>query len=215
MSRLRWAIYVALSISLLGGPSVYAVERTEHAEGQARKNLRTLLAPIDSLTGKFVHYEFDESHKQLRTLNGEFTLARPLRLFWEIAPPYAQTLISDGRDIYIYDKDLNQVIIRPLDKKNLPLFFLLEGNEEVLATMEISQPDDKTSFFFLSERNSSQPNELFIHFEEGLPYEMHWTNPFGQRVIYIFSELRSNTRLKKNLFRFHIPKGTEIIRDGG
>ena len=209
MSKKRRLILLTF---LLVGNLAHTEDRTRISNDSA-KDLRALLNPINSLTGRFVQYEFNEEHEQQRTLNGRFAFARSLNMFWEIAPPYAQTLISNGKEVYIYDKDLNQVIIYPLKKDKLPLFFLLEGNEEILARMNIVQPDDKTPVFFLTEINSSQPNEIFIHFENDLPHEMHWTNPFGQRVIYIFSELKRDTKINKNLFRFRIPKGAEIIRE--
>jgi len=183
------------------------------AEDRAAENLRAILASIQSLEGRFSQYEFDDDSAELRTLNGKFVMARPLKLFWEIAPPYSQTLVIDGEDIYIYDKDLHQVIIRPLDRQNLPPFFFLEGNEEILASMEISQPEDNTPVFFLRRLDSSQPDEFFIQFRQGLPYELQWTNPLGQKVVFIFADLKSNLAIKEKTFKFRIPRNAEIIRE--
>ena len=183
------------------------------AEERAAENLRTILTSIKSLEGSFTQYEFDDDSAELRTLKGKFVMARPLRLFWEIAPPYSQTLVIDGKDIYIYDKDLHQVIIRPLDRQNLPPFFFLEGNEEILASMEISQPDDRTAVFFLRRLDTSQPDEFFIQFRQGLPYELQWTNPLGQKIVFIFADLKSNIAIKQRTFRFRIPRNAEVIRE--
>ena len=184
------------------------------AENKAADNLRSILASIKSLEGRFVQYEFGEEATELRTLNGRFSMTRPLKLFWEIDAPYSQTLVIDGKDIYIYDKDLNQVIIRPLDKENLPPFFFLEGNEDILATMDISQPDDDAPYFFLTRLDASQPEEFFIHFEDGLPYELHWKTPLKQKIVFIFEEMKRNPRIRKNLFNFRIPRGAEVIKEG-
>lgn len=183
------------------------------ADDRAAQNLRAILASIQSLEGKFSQYEFNEDSAELRTLTGEFVMARPLRLFWEIAPPYSQTLVIDGKEIYIYDKDLHQVIIRPLDRQNLPPFFFLEGNDEILNSMEISQPRDGAPVFFLRRLNSAQPDEFFIQFKQGLPYELQWTNPLGQKVVFIFTDLKSNSAIKERTFRFRIPRNAEVIRE--
>ena len=186
---------------------------TQAAENKAADNLRTLFAPLRSLSGRFVQYEFNENSAEPRVLNGRFSMARPLKLFWEIDPPYAQTLVIDGEKIYIHDKDLNQVIIRPLDKDNLPPFFFLEGNEDILASMNISQPDSQAPYFFLTRLDSSQPEEFYIHFENGLPYELHWKTPLGRRILFVFQEIQKNPRLRKNLFTFRVPRGAEVIEE--
>ena len=43
---------------------------------------------------------------------GEFAFARPGRFRWDIRSPYQQLIVTDGKKLYFYDKDLKQVTIR-------------------------------------------------------------------------------------------------------
>ena len=47
--------------------------------------------------------------------SGTFTFARPGRFRWSYETPYVQLIVGDGGKLWIYDRDLNQVITHKQD----------------------------------------------------------------------------------------------------
>ena len=58
--------------------------------------------------------------------------SRPGKFRWEYAKPYEQTIVGDGTRLWIYDKDLNQVTVRKLDRAlGASPAALLAGSNEI------------------------------------------------------------------------------------
>ena len=47
--------------------------------------------------------------------SGTFAFARPGKFRWSYEKPYEQLVVGDGAKVWVYDQDLNQVIVRKLD----------------------------------------------------------------------------------------------------
>ena len=179
------------------------------ADNQARNNLEDILSSIKSLRGDFTQYEYDSNGNTLRILSGKFRMTRPLLLRWEVAPPFAQTIISNGTNILIYDEELRQLIIRPLDKNNLPPFFFLGGNKAILDAMDISQPDTSAPIFFLSDEQNTQG--ISVYFRNNIPREINWDTELNQKIVMKFDNIKKNWRNPRSQFNLVPPPGTDII----
>ncbi len=190
---------VLLTILLAIPHSIYAAS--------AQDNLSKIAGTIKNLQGDFIQFEYDERGRPLKVLEGEFKMTDQLKLWWQVNPPYAQTIISNGTHTMIYDDDLQQLIIRDLDRDNLPPFFFMANNPQLLDTMDIAQPDADQPTFFLSDSNA----EIFIYFEKNLPVEISWTNELSQRITIRFDNLRKNRRIATRVFSFKPPPGTSIL----
>ncbi len=58
--------------------------------------------------------------------------SRPGKFRWEYDKPYEQTIVGDGTRLWIYDKDLNQVTVRKLDRAlGASPAALLAGSNEI------------------------------------------------------------------------------------
>ncbi len=53
----------------------------------------------------------------IQITEGEMALERPGKFLWQINKPDQQLLVSDGKQLWIYDKDLEQVIIQPVNQR--------------------------------------------------------------------------------------------------
>ena len=47
--------------------------------------------------------------------SGTFAFQRPGKFRWSYDKPFEQLVVGDGAKVWVYDKDLNQVIVRALD----------------------------------------------------------------------------------------------------
>src|ERR1043165_4330327 len=93
--------------------------------------LKTFLQQTTTGKAHFAQIIVDKNLKQLQQATGTMQFARPGRFRWEYDKPYEQTIVGDGSRLWIYDKDLNQVTVRKLDKAlgSSPAALLSGSNE--------------------------------------------------------------------------------------
>src|SRR3982751_3424408 len=79
-------------------------------------SLKALLNQTTTARARFAQSVLDKNNKTLQQVTGTMEFARPGRFRWEYNKPYEQTIVGDGSRLLIYDKDLNQVTVRKLDR---------------------------------------------------------------------------------------------------
>jgi len=80
------------------------------------QQLRDLLQPITSLSARFEQQIIDADGFELQVSQGLFQVSQPNRLRWVVESPMPQQIIADGVTLWIYDPDLEQVIIQPFNE---------------------------------------------------------------------------------------------------
>ena len=80
------------------------------------ESLKSLLSQTTTAKGRFAQMVLDKNLKKLQESTGTMQFSRPGKFRWEYNKPYEQTIVGDGSKLWIYDKDLNQVTERKLDK---------------------------------------------------------------------------------------------------
>src|SRR4051812_39754514 len=94
--------------------------------------LKSLLQQTSSGKARFAQIVVDKNLKELQKATGTMQFVRPGRFRWEYDKPYEQTIVGDGAKLWIYDKDLNQVTVRKLDKAlGASPAALLAGSNEI------------------------------------------------------------------------------------
>jgi outer membrane lipoprotein carrier protein len=177
-----------------------------------QQQLLQLLNTITSMQGDFVQTSYDQKSVSLQKQHGTFKVTRQGEFIWDIEKPYTQKIISDGKDIRLYDPDLLQLTIKPLDKKArvVPLLLFSEHNSTISETYNISLVAVNT-FELVDKNKSSLFEKLQIHFEQGKPESLLIVDSVQQMTEVRFSNLLINQSIPASLFRFDPPKGTDVI----
>src|SRR5215210_9119175 len=84
--------------------------------GASVDSLKALLNQTTTAKARFAQAVLDKNNKTLQQVTGTMEFARPGRFRWEYNKPYEQTIVGDGARLWIFDKDLNQVTVRKLDR---------------------------------------------------------------------------------------------------
>ncbi|GAA5523586.1 outer-membrane lipoprotein carrier protein [Microbulbifer aestuariivivens] len=180
----------------------------------ATDDLSGLLQPLGSISGAFQQSLTDERGEVLQNSSGTFSVQRPGKLRWETGEPFPQLLVTNNRELWLYDPDLEQVTIRPVDDrlKETPALLLGGKVEEIRSSFEVSS---KNGSYHLKPRRADAPfKAMEIRFtERGLPAAMTVRDGMGQTTSIQFSKVQANPKLSDLLFNFKPPAGTDIIRD--
>jgi len=148
--------------------------------------------------------------------SGSFTFARPGKFIWTYQKPYEQLLQADGDKLYIYDKDLNQVTIRPLGNAigSSPAAILF-GSNDLEKNFTLSEAGTRDGIEWLQaipKTKDTNFEKIGIGLKDGMPVAMELRDSFGQVSILSFTRFEKNPSLSATQFRFVIPKGADVLQ---
>jgi len=201
MTRIAAALLVALTA---GGASAGGIEEL-HAFLDGAKNGRATFRQV--VTGK------NARGQQVST--GTFAFARPGRFRWAYEKPWEQLVVGDGAKVWIYDKDLNQVIVRELDAAlGATPAALLAGDNALERNFTLADGGFADGLAWV-EATPKAPESSFtrvrIGFRDQLPRAMELTDAFGQSTRLDFERFERNVTLAQDLFRFVPPQGADVV----
>jgi outer membrane lipoprotein carrier protein len=179
------------------------------------ERFQAYLRSTQTASADFEQQVFDREKKLVQRSRGSFTLQRPGRFRWSYAQPYAQLIVGDGKRVWIYDEDLNQVTVRAMAKAlgSTPAA-LLAGAADVERAFELSDAGTRDGLEWVA----AKPREREAGFEQirlGLGtagvQAMELTDHFGQTTVLRFSNIARNPRVDPDAFRFVPPKGADVL----
>ncbi len=143
--------------------------------------------------------------------------SRPGKFRWEYEKPYEQVIVGDGTRLWIYDKDLNQVTVRKLDRAlgSSPAA-LLAGSNEIDKIYELSNLGSQEGLDWLEAVPKSKENafeRIRLGFSQQGLEAMELRDQFGQVTVIKFASVERNPKLSPDVFRFTPPKGADVISE--
>jgi len=178
--------------------------------------LNDRLADITSL-----HARFEQSttgrNQEIAHESGELWVQKPDHFRIVTGEPNAQTLVSDGKSFWSYDVELEQVIIRRLDKSIRDVPILLFGGDPDAITRQYRvsfyESDQGDHYVLEPKTTTSVFTRLTIMFQDDLPSAIAIRDNFGQQILMELIEPAVNVDLKPELFTFTPPNGVDVIDD--
>ncbi len=148
---------------------------------------------------------------------GEFLLERPGKFRWTVTRPYKQLIVGDGERVWIYDEDLNQVIVRRIgDALGATPAALLSGNQDVeraFTWKDLPQTDGLDWLSATPVSRESTFTEIRLGFDAHGLAALELVDAFGQRSLVRFSGFERNPKLPAGSFTFAPPKGADVVGD--
>lgn len=192
------------------------------------QSLQQLLKPIQNLQGQFSQQQFDSDGELLLQSDGDFALQRPGKFVWNTATPFEQQLVSNGKKLWLYDPDLEQVSIKTVDAhlQQTPMLILTGDSEMLGKSFKIVETTVKATVATASAANTQQRQflllsrqlepvfeRLIIVFNHDILSEIKVHDSLGQLTQFKLLNAAVNSDLDSNQFEFEIPDGTEVIAD--
>lgn len=183
----------------------------------AQATLNERLAGIKSLSAAFTQTTINSSNRTLQQSSGKLWVARPSRFRIETTSPSVQTLVSDGTDFWTWDADLEQVIIKKLDKdvKQVPILLLGGDTDRITRQYQVRRYEDKEGehFVLTAQSNTSLFETLGMDFQHGQPAAISITDSLGQQTRITLDHVVINQPIAESRFEFAPPKGADVIDD--
>jgi outer membrane lipoprotein carrier protein len=187
------------------------------ASAAATDALKVFLTQTQTVKARFAQMVLDKNGKQLQQAQGVMQFSRPGKFRWDYQKPYDQVIVGDGSKLWIYDKDLNQVTIRKLDRAlgSSPAA-LLAGSNDLERDYKLSNLGVEKGLDWL-EALPKNKETVFERVRMGFGKSgleaMELRDQFGQTTVITFADVERNPRIAADVFRFTPPQGADVISE--
>lgn len=150
--------------------------------------------------------------------DGRLLLQRPGRFRWDYERPYERVVLADGEQLWLYEADLQQVTVRPLASGlgETPAA-LLTGGRDVLRRFEETGAWSGEGLDWVRLKPRSEESDfdsVAIAFAGKRPAQLEIVDRLGQLTRIFLTDVRLNPALDDASFRFEVPDGADVIREG-
>ena len=196
-----------LAVYLLGMNNAYADSSLDM--------LRKFTKELRSMQANFTQTVFDEQMREIEVSRGQVFLEKPGKFRWDYVAPFQQNIISNGKKLWLYDPELEQVTVKSLNEAlGAAPIALLTGDDDLekqFTFVDLGVIDGR-SFVQLEAKvkDTDYGFMLLALGKDGLEV-MELKDKLGQVTRIEFSHVKQNKSIKAELFAFTVPKGVDII----
>ena len=184
-------------------------------------NLRTLRA-------SFLQTLADAQGREIDRATGTLVVARPGKFSWDIHPQSTaaaagdaansgagQLMVSDGRNLWFFDRDLEQVTVKPVDSAlSATPVMLLSGTVDVRKNFSVSPAGARDGLdWVLVEPHGTDADfrDALFGFSGGELKRMILEDKLGQTATIMFDHIERNVPVTAQETSFSPPKGADVI----
>ena len=178
------------------------------------EQFRTFVQSTKSARADFSQVVTDNRGKAGPASTGTLQFERPGKFRWVYEKP-AQTIVGDGKKVWFYDQDLNQVSIRPLEAafSSTPAA-LFAGRAEIDAAFTLVAGGDAEGMqWVIAEPKAKDAGieKIRLGFQGADLRAMELADAFGNKTRITLSKFERNARVDAKQFTFVPPKGADVV----
>lgn len=179
------------------------------------ERLRAFTMDLTSFTADFEQSLYNADSDLLENDVGKLLLKRPGKFIWRYAGEGGQEFISDGKSLWMFDKELDQVTVNPLNDRvgGTPLVLLMGGVplEDQFTVTTLGESDGVDWVELVPKDNSTDFESLFIGLDKSGLAAMELRDNLGQATQIQFTNFKPGVALDDKQFDFVAPKGVDVI----
>jgi len=129
----------------------------------------------------------------------------------------SQTIVSDGVSMWTHDRDLEQVIISPLNTRvdEMPIL-LFSGKPEAIIqhyTIEFFESEQIQHFLLTPIDSTNLVTKLVLSFQDNQPISISVENAMQERTTIKLSNVGELVDLTEQMFTLQVPEFADVIDD--
>lgn len=148
--------------------------------------------------------------------SGSMALSRPGRFRWDTKEPMAQLVIADGKKMWVYDVELEQVTVKKQKKSlNGTAALFLSGYDDTVARdyrVSMTKKNGLQRFDMQSKEPEKGFQRVKMTFDGKVLKRMDLYDQLGQVTQVSLSQVKLNPSLAKKLFQFTPPEDVDVVR---
>ncbi|NDK37387.1 outer membrane lipoprotein chaperone LolA [Pseudoxanthomonas gei] len=184
----------------------------------ARDDLKTFTNGLKGLDGQFTQQVYDAKGKLKESSSGRVALSAPRLFRWEYAKPYPQLIVADGRKVWVYDPDLQQVTVREQgsEEQNSPLSALIDPTKlDKQFNVKESGTSDGLQWLTLTPKNEGDASfqSARLGFGKSGLARMDVVDAVGQNTRISFVGWKRNPAFAGTTFKYTPARGVDVVGD--
>lgn len=200
-----------LMTAVIGLSVIAPAYASSHANIPAA-SLNKLLSNTKSMTANFS--QTTQGSARNTTFSGTASLQRPNKFRWETKSPAEQLIVANGSTMWVYDKDLAQATRQSTNNQvgDTPALLLSGNPQQIAKSFNVSQPNASKNYYVLTPKSKNANfKDLSISFNGGRPVMMVLNDNLGQTTTISFSNVKLNSSIGADQFKFTPPAGVDVI----
>ena len=180
----------------------------------AIEQFRSFVQSTQSARADFTQSVTDAKGKTSAASKGVLQFQRPGKFRWVYEKP-AQIIVGDGKNVWLYDQDLNQVTVRKLDAafSSTPAA-LLAGRAEVEAAFTLVASGQSEQLDWVNaepKQKDAGIEKIRMGFANNDLQIMELIDAFGNKTRIVLGKLVRNAKIDAKEFTFTAPKGADVV----
>jgi outer membrane lipoprotein carrier protein len=213
--RVPIELIAVLALALAYGAGAQTPSTNEHGVA----TLNAFLTGVHSLTADFKQDTYGPDEHLVQTQSGKLSLQRPNRFRWSYAKPGELVMVADGKKLWMYDVELAQVTVSPLDDTvaSSPAM-LLSGDRDVRDEFDVVETFARDGLEWVKLRPKAGATDfqsVTIGFEGTAPRRLEVVDGLNQVTRISLANVAVNPELADSVFEFKPPPGVDVIGGKG
>ena len=161
----------------------------------------------------------DGQQPKVKTSTDNFEFQRPGKFRFDYKKPFEQTIVADGKNLWLFDVDLNQVTQRAQDQAlgSTPAALLASAPDLTALKADFSlssAPDQDGQQWVLAEPKAKdgQIKTVRVGFVGEQLATLDIVDNFGQRSVLKFGNMQVNGQVAAATFQFKPPAGADVVK---
>ncbi len=180
-----------------------------------KQRLHDFFSEVSSIRADFKQQVLGNDKQTLQETSGQMMLLRPGRFRWDYNKPYEQQIISNGKKVWLYDIDLEQVTVKTVDSVlgSTPALLLSSDTpiEQNFTVNELGEEQNLQWVELIPFQKDSGFERIVLAFDETNLVSMELHDSFGQLTRLLFSNIERNPVIDPAIFDFIPPKNIDVI----
>ena len=151
--------------------------------------------------------------------SGHFEFQRPGRFKFVYEKPFEQTIVADGKTLWLYDADLNQVTERGQAQVlgQTPAALIAEATDlrALQADFTLAAEPARDGLQWVKavpKTKDGQLQQVQVGFDGDKLAALEILDSFGQRSVLKFGAMQLNPQLPAGAFEFKPPAGADVLK---
>ena len=178
------------------------------------ESLARLLEPYRTFSADFQQSTLDSKGSSITEMTGALAIASESIFYWKTDPPFSQVIVADGEVLWVFDEDLYQVQVRPLDDTlTASPAAILSGDLDVLGSrfQVIEERTGTIAVYALEPRATDEvTRQIVLRFDGARLLDLSIEDALGNRSLVSLTEVKYG-KPASALFKFIPPEGADVI----
>ena len=196
-------------------PNFFSFYAQEDIHNDGKKIINNFLNEVNTFDSKFYQSLVDIDGIILDQVSGTLEIERSTMKFrWSYDKPYEQWLIADGFNVWNYDFDLGQVIVKPQMKAlagTPAILFSTSNSVFEQFNLKSVNIEGNLTWIELEPKNNIQFQWVKLGFIESMLMRMKFLDNLDQKTLITFYDVKQNQNIDSSRFKITTTDDVDVI----